>query len=417
MEYIRDSRNATHAGSARWLLEKIMAVSPLFGRYQELQRYVGWSEEDAQRVQAVGAVVAKHFVPLVEDFYREIDLHPDTRKVITGGQPQVDRLKGTLVRWLEELFAGCYDEDYVERRWRVGLRHVEIGLSQVYTNAALSRLRRGLLEAIDREWMGNGRELLRTRMSVNTLLDLDLALIEYAYQTEFHRREQAAQRLVTIGQVAGGIAHELRNPLNVIKTSVYFLLNARNASPEKIRSHLERIDRQVAASDSVIVGLNNFARLPVPELQTIEACGFLKQLTEALELPHNIEVRVECSDEVGAFLGDPQQLAIVFSNIVRNACDAMPQGGQIELSAIRNGDGVGISVRDTGTGMSKEVLQRVMEPLFTTKARGIGLGMAISRAIVEKHNGKLLAASEVGQGTTVTVWLPKAAKVDRGQRG
>lgn len=394
-----------------------MAASPQYGRYQELQRYVGWSEEDARRVQAVGPLIAAHFVSLVEDFYREIDLHPDARKVITGGQAQVDRLKGTLIRWLEELFIGRYDDEYVMRRWKVGLRHVEIGLSQVYTNAALSRLRRGLLHAIEREWMGDSKELLRTRMSVNMLLDLDLALIEDAYQTEFHRREQSVQRLVTIGQVAGGIAHELRNPLNVIKTSVYFLLNARNASPEKIRSHLERIDRQVAVSDSVIVGLNNFARLPVPELQTVDTCEFLKQLTDTLELPDNIEVRLDCSEEVGAFLGDPQQLAIVFSNLVRNARDAMPQGGQIELSAVRNAEAVGISVRDTGVGISREVLQRVMEPLFTTKARGIGLGLAISRAIVEKHNGKLLAASEVGKGTTFTIWLPKAAKLDKGQPG
>lgn len=394
-----------------------MAESAQFDRYQELQRYVGWTEDDAARVQASGPLVAKSFVLLVDDFYREIDLHPEARKVITGGQAQVERLKGTLIRWLEELFSGRYDAEYVLRRWKVGLRHVEIGLSQVFTNAALSRLRSGLLEAVEHEWSGTAEGLLRTRLSINRLLDLDLALIEDAYQTEFHRREQSVQRLVTIGQVAGGIAHELRNPLNVIKTSVYFLLNARNPSPEKIRSHLERIDRQVAASDAVIVGLNNFARLPVPELQAVDTRDFLSQSTQSLELPKNIEVRTECPDEVGAFLGDPQQLSIVLANLIRNARDAMPEGGQLRIGAIRNDEGIGISIRDTGVGIGKELLQRIMEPLFTTKARGIGLGLAISRAIVEKHNGKLTATSEVGQGATFTIWLPAAADIERGTEG
>ena len=218
---------------------------------------------------------------------------------------------------------------------------------------------------------------------------------------------------MTIGQVAGGIAHELRNPLNVIKTSVYFLLSARNASPEKIQSHLERIDRQVAVSDAVIVGLNNFARLPVPELQRVDTCGFLKQLTEAIELPPSIQVQTLCTAQVGAFLGDRQQLSIVFSNLIRNARDAMPDGGQQQLRATRSGDRVGIAVVDTGVGISRELLQRVMEPLFTTKARGIGLGLAISRAIADKHRGDLTATSELGQGTTFTVWLPRAADTEK----
>ena len=91
--------------------------------------------------------------------------------------------------------------------------------------------------------------------SLNKLLDLDLAIIEDAYQTEFQRRQAVAERLATIGKVAGGVAHELRNPLNVVKTSVYYLLNAKNAPPEKIKTHLERIERQVGVADRVITAL------------------------------------------------------------------------------------------------------------------------------------------------------------------
>src|SRR5689334_8817433 len=128
-------------GSAGFFVpfDQTMPNQPLtaYQRYQELQRYVNWSDEDAARVQSIGPLVKRYFGALVDDFYAEIENHPEAKKVITGGNEQIARLKKTLVRWLDELFSGDYGQDYVERRWRVGYRHVEIGLLQVYTNAAL----------------------------------------------------------------------------------------------------------------------------------------------------------------------------------------------------------------------------------------------------------------------------------------
>jgi PAS domain S-box-containing protein len=167
-----------------------------FERYQELQRYVGWSDRDAAAVGAIGGILAPFFRPLVDDFYAEIGKHPDARRVITGGPEQVARLKETLIRWLEELFAGPYEAAYVERRWRVGYRHVEIGLSQVYTSAALARLRRRIVEALESQWTGTAAELSSTLQSLHTLIDLDLAIIEDAYQTEFQRRQVIVERVL-----------------------------------------------------------------------------------------------------------------------------------------------------------------------------------------------------------------------------
>src|SRR5947209_18497467 len=115
-----------------------MEPEKLYHRYQELQRYVGWTDEDAQRVRSIATTLDPVLPALVDDFYEEIDRHPNARKVITGGAAQVARLKGTLVRWLRDLLSGPYDADYVARRWQVGWRHVEIGLDQVYTNVSLS---------------------------------------------------------------------------------------------------------------------------------------------------------------------------------------------------------------------------------------------------------------------------------------
>ena len=159
-----------------------MNSDALFLRYQELQRYVGWTVEDAERVQALGPVLETHLGPLIDDFYAEIERHPEARKVITGGEEQIKRLKGTLLGWLRDLVSGPYDSAYVAKRWRVGWRHVEIGLDQVFTNVALSRMRRGLLRILEEDDRASGA----ARRSLNTLLDLDLAIIEDAYLSLIH---------------------------------------------------------------------------------------------------------------------------------------------------------------------------------------------------------------------------------------
>src|SRR5262245_45726933 len=155
-----------------------MTPDLVYRRYQEMQGYVGWTDADAQRVRAIAALVEPHLRELVDDFYAEIQRHPDAARVITGGAAQIERLKGTLTQWLRELVSGTYDANYVARRWRVGWRHVEIGLDQVYTNVALSRLRSGLLRIIQDEWSGEPRERQSTVRALNKLLDLDLAIIE-----------------------------------------------------------------------------------------------------------------------------------------------------------------------------------------------------------------------------------------------
>jgi signal transduction histidine kinase len=372
----------------------IDGVSPLpaFRRYRELQQYVGWTDADAARIQSISALVGPHFGRLVDDFYAQIKLHADARKVITGGDEQIARLKKTLIRWLEELFSGCYGRDYVERRWRVGFRHVEIGLDQVYTNS----------------WPGDAQQLLCVLESLTKLLDLDLAIIEDAYQTEFQRRQAVAERLATIGKVAGGIAHELRNPLNVVKTSVYYLINAKNSPPEKIKTHLERIERQVGVADRVITALNDFARLPVPELQPVDLEAVLKDILEVTTMPQNIKVQWSLGSPPPQVLGDRAQLQIVFSNLIRNARDAMPNGGTLTLLGEMDNEHASVTLGDTGVGIDPDNLSRIFEPLYSTKAKGIGLGLSIAHEILGRHNGTLSVKSEPGAGSSFTVRLPRA---------
>lgn len=163
-----------------------MDPSVLNLRYRELQQYVGWTADDARRVASLLSSVEPHFPALVEDFYAEIERHPAARRVVDGGAEQIHRLMGTLQVWLRQLFSGRYDSDYVSQRWRVGKRHVEIGLEQTFTNAALSRLRTGLIAKIDAE--------PTTIQALHKLLDLDLAIIEDAYQAEYMDRVRRVEK-------------------------------------------------------------------------------------------------------------------------------------------------------------------------------------------------------------------------------
>ena len=132
-------------------------------------------------------------------------------------------------------------------------------------------------------------------------------------------------------------------------------------------------------------------------------------MLETTPLPAELTVSVECAAELPPALCDARQLQIVFSNLVRNAREAMlPQGGSLTITAKPSGDEVAVTVSDTGTGIACENLERILEPLYSTKARGIGLGLAITRSIVEKHGGTLRAASELGVGSQFTVCLPSA---------
>lgn len=160
----------------------------VYRRYLEIQSYIGWTADDAARVQALAATLEPGLLALVDDFYQKIEHHPDAHRVITGGQEQTERLKAALLGWLRELFTGPYDRDYVLRRWQISKRHLGIGLDQLYVQAALARLRAGLLRALDHEWHREhdwgSTEQRAARRSLNLMLDLELAIIQDAYHHE-----------------------------------------------------------------------------------------------------------------------------------------------------------------------------------------------------------------------------------------
>ncbi len=217
-----------------------------------------------------------------------------------------------------------------------------------------------------------------------------------------------SEKFSTLGKVAGGIAHEIRNPLNAVKTSAYYLLNAKNLTPEKTREHLERIDRQVAMVDNVITALSDVAKLPDADLKPLQMESVLRDVVASTNLPDNIQVEFDFPAALPRVFSDEHQISIAFRNLVRNARDSMPDGGTIKIGAVVDSNTVAFSVADTGIGISEQLIDQILEPLFTTKARGMGLGLSITLAIVEKNRGRLSFTSELGKGSTFSVALERS---------
>jgi signal transduction histidine kinase len=174
---------------------------------------------------------------------------------------------------------------------------------------------------------------------------------------------------------------------------------------------MQRIERSVGRADEVIRTLSNFARMPLPEMAPFEVGACLREALEDSAVPAGVVLSVDCPEGLPAVTADRGQIRIVLGNLIRNACDAMPDGGRLTVTGRRDGEAVGVSVADTGVGIAAADLGRIMEPLYSTKARGLGLGLAITRLILDKNQGGLGVVSEPGKGSTFTVRLTAAGEL------
>ncbi len=219
------------------------------------------------------------------------------------------------------------------------------------------------------------------------------------------------ERLAILGQLAGGIAHELRSPLGAIKNAVYYLRTSLAEPPADAREMLQILDQQVDASARIISSLLDFARPREPVLRQVDVREVVHAALRQADLPANVAVHTQFADELPPLTVDAEQLHIVFDNLIRNAAQAMPAGGELTISGQRSGvsgqpSAIEIRVSDTGVGIAPDALDQVFQPLYTTKAKGIGLGLPLCKMIVEAYGGEIAVESQIGKGATFTVRLP-----------
>ncbi|MGQ9926510.1 MAG: PAS domain-containing protein [Chloroflexaceae bacterium] len=220
-------------------------------------------------------------------------------------------------------------------------------------------------------------------------------------------------KMVSLGVMAGGIAHELRNPLAVIQTNAQ-LLEEYQDHPELTRQCLQHIVASTRRAALIIENLLKFARPPQDRYRLLNIHNVLEETLALLAnqlLMAKVELVRAFAPDVPMIYGNPVLLQQVFTNLILNAVAAMPQGGRITLKTRSVSEQIEIQVRDTGVGIAPEHLSRIFDPFFTTRpvGMGVGLGLSISYSIVQQHHGAISVDSQPGQGTCFTIRLPADA--------
>jgi two-component system sensor kinase FixL len=225
------------------------------------------------------------------------------------------------------------------------------------------------------------------------------------------------EKLATVGQVSGSIAHELRNPLGAVKQSIFLLKRLHekgklNSEDKRIGEHLELIENELNESNHVISTFLDTIRMPVVAKRKANLRAVIYQAIERSRLAANIPVNIELDPDPLLIWADPIQLQRVFVNLLNNASDALINDDprvdiHAEIMEEEKGEVCRIVFSDNGCGVDEDVIQNAFEPLFTTKAKGTGLGLSICRQIiVDNHGGQIAIASPAGEGTRLTITLP-----------
>lgn len=243
-----------------------------------------------------------------------------------------------------------------------------------------------------------GRVEQRTRALQDALAELQAA------QHELVKRE----KLAILGQLAGGVGHELRNPLGVMTNALYYLEAVLRDVPPDIKEYLGILRTQIGLSEKIIGDLLDFARVKVPQREAVPLGDLVTEQLARLGPLNGVALESAIPTDLPPACIDRVQMGQVVLNLLTNAVQAM-SGGRGTLTvraAAERPDRLRLDVRDTGSGIAPDDVARIFEPLFTTKARGIGLGLAVSRSLVQANGGDITFASEPGHGTTFTVRLP-----------
>lgn len=223
------------------------------------------------------------------------------------------------------------------------------------------------------------------------------------------------EKLTSLGQLAASIAHEVNNPIAGVLVYTQLLakkLTADTLAKEKALDYLSKMESELTRSSRIIRNLLDFSRESKPALRLVNLNEVIDRafslVAHSAQMQH-VEVVKNLSPTLPEVMADPDQLQQVGTNLMLNAIQAMPEGGTLTVDTSADSGGqIKIEVKDTGCGIPQENLQRLFTPFFTTKkeVKGVGLGLAVSYGIIQRHQGKIEVDSEVGKGTTFRVYLP-----------
>ena len=214
------------------------------------------------------------------------------------------------------------------------------------------------------------------------------------------------ERFAAIGELAGMVSHDLRNPLSSMQAATYYLKKKSENMDETSKEMLQAIESSIQYSNKIVSDLLDYSREITLELEETNAKNLTENALAIVAVPQNIKVNNLTQNEPAVSV-DKVKIIRVFVNIIKNAFEAMPNGGIFTISSTKVENGVEFSFIDTGTGMSKETIEKLWRPLFTTKTKGMGFGLPICKRIVEAHGGKIQVKSGLDEGSVFIVSLPR----------
>lgn len=236
--------------------------------------------------------------------------------------------------------------------------------------------------------------------------------------TERKRMEERllkAERLAAIGEMAAMVGHDMRNPLTGISTAAYYLkMKLGSKLNKKAGRILEIIDESIEYSNKIISDLLDYSREIRLEPTETTPKAIMKEALSMVEVPKSIDM-LDATQNEPKIKVDVEKMKRVFVNIIKNAVDAMPKGGKLTLKSRKTNSDLEIAFIDTGIGMSKEIMEKLWTPFFTTKTRGMGLGLPICARIVEAHGGKISVESLIDKGTTFIVTIPIKPRIEESE--
>ncbi|MBI5586573.1 MAG: sensor histidine kinase, partial [Deltaproteobacteria bacterium] len=277
----------------------------------------------------------------------------------------------------------------------------------------------GLLQAVSRQqWSIAGLLTLTIVLSAVVAIIIALRWTSMLQQevarkaTELESAQKKllhAERLTAVGQGVVRVAHEIKNPLMIIGG---FARQVARKIPgdEPSVNKLNLIVEEVGRLEKLLTEVRDFTRVREPALQDADinqVVGQVVELMDSAATAAGVRLDLELSPEPGTCRFDPDQIKQVLINLIKNAVEAMPQGGRVILRTRGNSQGVFVDVEDTGPGIPQEHLNEIFNAFFTTKEKGTGLGLAVSLKILNDHNGELLVSSHVGEGSVFSVRLPR----------
>ena len=270
---------------------------------------------------------------------------------------------------------------------------------------------------------GEIKEILESNVDVterkriqNKLEENTYQLQEYANRMEELANERArqlsqAERLITIGQTAGMVGHDIRNPLQAIVSELYLAKDEVQSMPsgdvkKNLQESIASIEENLFYIDKIVADLQDYTKPLRPTKEKVEIEKVIEETLLIVSIPNNLEVSISIADGFPRFTGDFSMLKRVFINLIQNAVQAMPNGGRLRITAHCKDNHAVINVEDTGEGIPEEAKTKLFTPLFTTKSKGQGFGLAVVKRLVEVQGGKISFESNLGKGTIFTVQLP-----------